>query len=157
MINFLKTTVGALALIAATGAVASPISTWVDTVSKRISALTDVVDFAAPSDGQIVVRFNRGADGRATNVQFERGLRSLTPTAERALSRLGALPPLPVGYDSKMPIAMNLIIGSPASLDGNEGRRFRRAYAAAVANAAKTNALIEQAHDSQLAMTDTPR
>lgn len=162
MTSLIKAAAGVVALAAATGAAASPLSTWVDTVGSRIDARAatlgpSATEAFAPDSGQIVVRFTRGADGRATNVEFVRGVRGLTRTAARMLAGVGALPPLPAGYDANTPIALNLMISTPSTFGRDTGARFRLAVAAATASAAKANATLEQAHESQLALAETPR
>ncbi|UAJ12290.1 hypothetical protein [Polymorphobacter megasporae] len=116
-----------------------------------MNAVAVAPDANGPDAGSIVMRFVRGSDGKATDIQFVRGVRGLQKAAEKTLHGAGVLPPLPSGFPASTTIAMNLII-SPSGATGAAAYKFEQHRALALASAAQNNASLEQDTLSQLAM-----
>ncbi|MDF2496094.1 hypothetical protein [Sphingomonas sp.] len=102
---------------------------WVKVVNQRIE--DRMVTPASGRSGVVFATFSRGEDGRPTAVQISRTGRVLANAARRTLARIGALPPLPSGYEGKR-IRMQMLVHD---LNDTSGYYQRRGVMLASANA----------------------
>lgn len=137
-----------LASVAQAGSVGDGLGKWVASVNRQIDQHAQQPDTDVIGTAQL--SFRRGNDGRATDVQIQRGQRDVADAAVRTLSELRHLPVLPAGFAPTQRITMNFMIGSPESRAEYEAHRARMLASANASNAR----LAARATSTQLASID---
>lgn len=134
MMNHLAAAAASAVLLAAAPAAAEPdgIDLWVKAVNKQLDHAIALP--AMGRTGTAVISFQRGADGRATNIVVRSRDHILARAAQRTLARMGALPPLPSGMPGDQRIVFRMLVG-----DAGDVTRYERERARMIADAGRHN------------------